>query len=98
MRFQPFSKYPPVYKDVSFWLPEGFHENDLFEEVRGVAGDLVEQVRLIDAFEHPKTGRTSHCYRVAYRCMDRTLTDAEVDALQLDVRGALEHRLGVELR
>lgn len=30
VRFEPYSKYPPCYKDMSFWLPtQGFHENDL---------------------------------------------------------------------
>ena len=35
--FQPFSKYPPCIKDVSFWVPdpgqttEPYHENYVFE-------------------------------------------------------------------
>ena len=87
-----------MFKDVSFWLPDGFHENDLFEEVRGVAGDVVEQVALIDDFTHPKSGRTSHCYRVTYRSMERTLTDVEVDEMQFGVRDALVEKMGVELR
>jgi phenylalanyl-tRNA synthetase alpha chain len=48
VKFKPFSAYPACYKDLSFWLPQGaessFHENDLFEIVRDVAGDLVESV------------------------------------------------------
>ena len=75
-----------------------FHENDLFERIRDVSGDLVEEVTLVDEFTHPKTGRTSRCYRTTYRCMDRTLTDAEVDALQFQTRELLERELGVELR
>jgi phenylalanyl-tRNA synthetase alpha chain len=56
-KFVPFSKYPPCYKDVAFWLktsasPAGgalhqFHENDMMEVVRDVASDLVEDVRLV---------------------------------------------------
>lgn len=23
VNFQPYSKYPPCYKDISFWLPQG---------------------------------------------------------------------------
>ena len=46
--FKPYSKYPPCFKDVTFWLPgEGFHNNDMFELVRDVAGDLVEEVRYL---------------------------------------------------
>ena len=29
--FKPYSKYPPVFKDITFWLPEGYFENDFFE-------------------------------------------------------------------
>jgi phenylalanyl-tRNA synthetase alpha chain len=56
-RFVPFSKYPPCFKDVAFWLrtstsPAGgalaqFHENDMMEIVRDVAGDMAEDVRLV---------------------------------------------------
>ena len=114
-KFKPYSKYPPCFKDVSFWQPEkaegaeaagtaaaassaAVSENDLCEKVRGVAGDLVESVSLIDAFTHPKTGRASACYRIAYRSMERSLSDEEVNALQEQVRESLATELGVELR
>jgi hypothetical protein len=43
-------------------------------------------------------GRTSHCYRVVYRAMDRSLTNDEVDALQQLVRRQTARQLGVALR
>jgi phenylalanyl-tRNA synthetase alpha chain len=70
-RFVPFSRFPACYKDVSFWTPSGFHENDLAECVRDVVGDIAERVRLLDSFVHPATGRESRCYRIEYRAMDR---------------------------
>lgn len=88
--FQPYSKYPSCFKDVSFWTAQGLdlHENDFCDVVRDVAGDLVEDVKKvrlavwfssnhndldpqIDSFVHPKTNRTSLCYRINYRSMDR---------------------------
>jgi phenylalanyl-tRNA synthetase alpha chain len=45
--FKPYSRYPPCYKDFSFWTAPGFHENDFCEVVRDVAGDLVEGVQLV---------------------------------------------------
>ncbi len=110
-KFKPYSKYPPCFKDVSFWQPKAdaegeaaaassseVSENDLCEQVRGVAGDLVESVSLLDAFTHPKTGRSSACYRIAYRSMERSLSDEEVNAMQERVRELLATELGVELR
>lgn len=106
-RFIPFSKYPACYKDVSFWLPTSsspagggpiVHENDIMEIVRDVAGDDVEDVRKVDEFTHPKTGRKSLCYRVNYRSLQRTLTNEEANIFHDGIRAALKERLGVEIR
>jgi phenylalanyl-tRNA synthetase alpha chain len=96
--FTPYSKYPMCYKDVSFWLSDHFHVNDFNEGVRGIAGDWVEKVELIDDFTHPKTNRQSHCYRISYRNMDRSLTNEEVDVVQEKVREYAVETLKVELR
>lgn len=53
-KFEPFSKYPPCIKDISFWLPDKeWHENDFCEMVRGVAGDIVENVQLVKKKKWP---------------------------------------------
>ncbi|KAL6198656.1 hypothetical protein ACLB2K_028445 [Fragaria x ananassa] len=97
VKFKPYSKYPPCYKDVSFWINESFTENNLCEVVREVAGDLAEEVQLIDNFTNKK-GMTSHCYRIAYRSMERSLTDDEINKLQGSVRELVESKLKVVLR
>jgi len=111
-RFVPFSKYPACYKDVSFWLrssstsagggsrinAQNFHENDIMEIVRDVAGDSVEDVKLVDEFSHPITGRKSLCYRVNYRSLERTLRNEEANDLHERLKAHLVDRLGVELR
>jgi len=110
--FVPFSKHPPCPKDVSFWLrstsPAGgntaspsthdFHSNDVMEVIRDVAGDIVEDARLVDEFTHPTTGRQSMCYRIIYRSLERTLTNEETSKLHRQVTDALADRLGVEIR
>jgi phenylalanyl-tRNA synthetase alpha chain len=49
-KFEPFSKYPACIKDISFWLPKSeWHENDFSEIVRGAAGDIVENVKLVNS-------------------------------------------------
>jgi len=96
--FKPYSKYPPVYKDIAFWVPDSYAENDFFELGRGVAGDLVEKIEEIDKFTHPKSQRTSCCYRVTYRSMDRSLTDVEINEIQDRLRDEAADKLKVDLR
>lgn len=45
--FRPYSKYPTNWKDISFWTEEELHDNDIFDLVRDVAGDLVESVTCV---------------------------------------------------
>ncbi|XRB08820.1 phenylalanine--tRNA ligase alpha subunit [Pycnococcus provasolii] len=106
LRFKSFSKYPAVFKDMAFWLPEDADyggesnsiENNLCELIKDVGGDLVEEVKLIDEFTNPKTGKTSNCYRISYRSMERSLTNEEINALQDTTRDRVVEELKVELR
>lgn len=108
-RFEPFSKHPACYKDISFWLRSSssaaggqvapsVHENDIMELVRETAGSLVEDVTLTDEFTHPKTGRKSMCYRINYRSLERTLTNTEANELHGEIRRKMVENFGVELR
>jgi phenylalanyl-tRNA synthetase alpha chain len=99
-QFKPYSKYPPCFKDVSFWLNNDkcFHVNELNDLLRQVGGDLIEAVELVDQFTHPKTNRESRCYRITYRSMDRSLTNEEIDAIQHQLRDKIPGQLNVELR
>ena len=111
-RFREFSKHPACYKDVAFWLrstsssagggpksnARDFHENDIMEIVREVGGDRVEDVKLVDEYSHPVSGRKSLCYRINYRSLERTLRNEEANELHELVRQDLMKKLQVELR
>ncbi|XP_053570677.1 phenylalanine--tRNA ligase, mitochondrial isoform X2 [Bombina bombina] len=97
--FEPYSKYPSLTNDISFWLPsKGYTENDFYDLVRSIGGDLVEKVSLVDTFTHPKTRKTSHCYRIEYRHMERTLTQAEINTIHGNIEKSAVEELGVEGR
>ena len=95
--FKPYSKYPPVFKDMSFWIPDEWEPNDLFEVGREVCGELVETMELMDEFTNPKKGKTSQMYRITYRSMERSLTNEEINEMQMRLRERATD-LGVELR
>ncbi len=100
-KFVEVSKYPPVVRDISFIVPKTFSPNDYFDLVRDIAGDLVEQVELIDQYENDaKFGaeKKSFAYRVTYRSSDRTLTNEEVDVLHKKLEEATKTEFGGEVR
>eukprot|EP00163_Fabomonas_tropica_P003697 TRINITY_DN1320_c0_g1_i2.p1 TRINITY_DN1320_c0_g1~~TRINITY_DN1320_c0_g1_i2.p1 ORF type:complete len:409 (-),score=63.30 TRINITY_DN1320_c0_g1_i2:36-1262(-) len=98
VQFQPFSRYPPCFKDNSMWVPEtGLHENDFHAVVREVT-DIAERVELVETFCHPKTGRQSQLYRITYRDASKSLTTEEANDINERVRAAAVRELGVELR
>ncbi|CCG80646.1 Phenylalanyl-tRNA synthetase,mitochondrial [Taphrina deformans PYCC 5710] len=96
--FREYSKYPANRKDMSFWVPEEFQENDFMEIARTVAGDLIEDVKLVDTFVHPKTQKQSRCYRINYRSMDRSLTNEEINGLQARITQESTEKLNIKLR
>ncbi len=83
---------------MSFWIPEQFTPNDFYDLVRSVGGDVIEKVTLVDKFTHPKTQRTSHCYRIVYRHMEKTFTQEEVNEIHKEIGRVATETFGVELR
>lgn len=100
--YKEVSKYPAVVRDISFIVPTSFVPNDYFDMVREVAGDsLVEEVSLIDRYENAEkfgADKVSYAYRIVYRSLERTLTNAEVDALHKNIEEETRQRFGGEVR
>lgn len=96
-KFKPFSKYEKCYKDIAFFIPDTFHYNELCSVVREEdPNNLIEDISLLDEFK--KGEQTSHCYRITYRALNKTLTNQEIDAIQLQIRDKVVSRLNVKLR
>ena len=100
-KFVEVSKYPPVIRDISFIVPKTFSPNDYFDLVRDIAGDLVEQVELIDEYANDEkfgADKKSYAYRIIYRSSDRTLTNEEVDVLHKKIEEATVREFGAVVR
>lgn len=84
-KFKEVSKYPAIIRDISFIVDTAnFAPNNYFDLVRDVVGDMAEEMALVDEYENAAKfgeGKKSYAYRVTYRSLDRTLTDAEVNDL-----------------
>ncbi|KAK6040813.1 putative phenylalanine--tRNA ligase [Cooperia oncophora] len=101
IKYKPISVHPQVLFDMSFFLPEGVVYHDMtanvYDTVRNVGGDLVEQVILTDEFTNKKN-RKSQTYRVVYRSNSKALTKEEVNVVHKQITDQLSELYGVILR
>lgn len=100
IQYKPVSVYPSCTNDLSFWLPEdgSYSSYDFYDIVREIGGDTIEQISLKDEFTHPKTKKTSHCYNIVYRHMERTLTKREVNKIHDQISKTTVAKLNVIIR
>lgn len=90
-KFKEVSKFPPIVRDISFVVDKDFVLNDFFDLVRDIGRELIEEVHLLDKYENVTKfgeGKTSYTFRVTYRSLERTLTNAEINALHLELEVA----------
>lgn len=97
-KFQPFSNFPPIEKDISFFLHEKFTEEIFFEICRDIANENIEQVKKIDEYFNSKTNQTSVCYRITYRSHHKNLTHQFVNDIQNHIVQELVRICSVQIR
>jgi phenylalanyl-tRNA synthetase beta chain len=94
-------KFPAVARDLAFVVDAGVPAEKLLAEIRAAdTAKLLEQVTLFDVYRGAPVpeGRKSMAFGLSLRAADRTLTDAEADALCGAIRDRLKQRVGAEIR
>jgi phenylalanyl-tRNA synthetase beta chain len=93
-RFQPMTRFPAVYRDISLVVRREVESAGIEQVIRAHGGGLVESVYLFDLYEGDKMGSAEKAmaYRICYRSNERTLDGAEVNRLQ----DAIVKRIGEE--
>ena len=94
-RYVSFSKYPFIVRDIALWVPESTKAEDALTEIREKAGNLLVRSSLFDEFE--KGGKKSFAFRLVFQSFEKTLTDAEVNAVMDQVHKAVAKK-GWEVR
>lgn len=100
-KFVTVSKYPAIIRDISFVVDKDFVPNNYFDLVRDVVSDLAEEVALVDKYENAEKfgeGKLSYAYRITYRSLDRTLTNAEIDQLHKELEQKTIDVFGAQIR
>ena len=99
-RARPLPRFPAVARDLAVVVPEQVTAAELLGTIRGAAGPLLESLTAFDEYrgEQVAEGSKSVAIALTFRSPERTLTDAEVDALMGGIRSTLADRFGAGFR
>lgn len=88
-RYEPFSKYPFIVRDISMWMPEDpGGVSKVLAIFANEAGMLLRHVNLFDQFK--KDGRASYAFRLVLQSFEKTLTDEEANAVMQHIYAAVK--------
>jgi phenylalanyl-tRNA synthetase beta chain len=93
-------KYPGTSRDVSLLVAENVPSNRAAQVVAQAGQAIVSGIRVLEVFRDDKlpAGTKSVLYSIAYRALDRTLTDAEVESTHIGLVAKLVAELGASQR
>lgn len=97
--FKPFSKFPTVRRDISFWVSEKYAAQTILDKVNEKGGDWLNQSYLFDVYwAEEEKQRRSLALALYWQHPSRTLVDAEVDDLVQKVIASLKQSFAIQLR
>jgi len=94
-RYQPFSRYPFIVRDIALWVPTETQPDNVLAIIRAAAGELLIRSEKFDEFK--KGEKTSLAFRLVFQSFEKTLTDAEANAVMENIYTAVKKE-GWEVR
>jgi phenylalanyl-tRNA synthetase beta chain len=93
-------RYPPVRRDLAFFVPEAVTHRQLEQALAGAGGAELATIELFDVYSGPGTpeGMKSLAYALEFQHPERTLTEVEVQTMQQKMVAAVAHSCGGRLR
>ena len=98
--FRPLSKFPSIRRDLAIVVTESIPSQEVLDCVRKNAGEFLQDIWLFDVYNGEKIepGTKSLAFGLILQTGSGTLTDQEVEEVQLRVLGALRQELKAQLR
>ena len=98
--YTPLPKYPTVTRDLALICDEAVTVAQAEDVIAAAAGKLLRGIRLFDIYRGTGVpeGKKSMAFSLELRADDRTLTDADSEAVITKVLGMLKEKLDATLR
>ena len=98
--FNPLPRFPSVTRDVAVTIDAGISAGEVMGIIRGVDNQYIEAIEVFDCYQGDPipAGKKGLAFRISYRSLDRTMTDAEVNQFHQEVLKQLQQVPGLAIR
>jgi phenylalanyl-tRNA synthetase beta chain len=98
--FTPLPRFPSVTRDVAVTIDAGISAAEIMVIIRGVDNRYIESIEVFDYYQGDPipAGKKGLAFRISYRSLDRTMTDAEVNQFHQEVLDRLQKVPGLAIR
>ena len=93
--YPPIGKYPAIIRDIAVLVPAGAKTQDVKNVIQAAIGALLADTDLFDYFQDNalrESDKKSLAFHLVFQSPERTLTDAETDAVVKKIISALEEK------
>jgi len=99
-KFEPFGKFPAVYRDISMIVKRELESRQVIEIIRQEGGELIESVRVFDIYEgkNMDPSEKALAFRICYRSKQETLDGVKVNRLNESIIDRIRQETGGRLR
>jgi phenylalanyl-tRNA synthetase beta chain len=93
-------RFPPVRRDLAFFVPERTTHDELAKALRDAAGEWLVRLDLFDVYAGPGTppGMKSLAFALQFQHPERTLAETEIQKVQDRMTAAAAKACGARLR
>ncbi len=100
MKYQEFSKFPNVEKDLAFVMKKDKPSSDVESVIRKAGGKLLQSVEVFDVYtgENVAQDEKSIAYNLVFNDKEKTLNEEEITAIFNKIINKVETECNVKLR
>lgn len=98
--FVDLPKFPAINRDLAFVVDASLNASTLLSEVKRLGGKMLENVKVFDVYSGKgiENGKKSIAIALSFRAKDKTLVDADVNAVIEKITKGIAKTLGANLR
>lgn len=99
-KYKPISRFPATTQDLALVVSLDVPTDQVATAIRKYAGADLEALELFDVYEGPQVGagKRSLAYRLTFRSLQRTLSDADISKVRTKIVRGLEYDVKATVR